>query len=60
MDPYSDFSDRSAGDLTLFGIGFFAYIFAVAGVVLSSVALAVVGGLIFLVTVCAFAVRGDD
>lgn len=59
MDPYSDFAERGPGDLTLFGIGFFAYIFAVAGVIISSVALAVLGGLIFLLTVCVFALRDD-
>ena len=59
MDPYSDSADRGPGDLALFGIGFFAYILAVTGVVISSVALAVLGTLVFLLTVCVFAVRDD-
>jgi hypothetical protein len=59
MDPYSELSERSPGDLVLFGIGFFAYILAMTGVIISSVALAVLGGVVFLVTVCAFAVRDD-
>jgi hypothetical protein len=60
MNDYSDSEDRSAAELLRFAIGFGGFGLAATGVVLTVPALAVFGGVVFLLTVASFGGCGMD
>jgi hypothetical protein len=53
-------SDRAASDFILFALGFIGFVVGAAGVVVSSPATALFGGLLTLFAVSSFLVRSED
>ncbi|HVU99878.1 MAG TPA: hypothetical protein VHH88_00860 [Verrucomicrobiae bacterium] len=47
-------TDRSSSDYFLFGLGFVAFLFAVAGMEVNSVWIAVAGAVVLLLTIVSF------
>ena len=50
-DSYGDSTERTAGELTLFALGFVGFMIAVGGLVLASLPVAVLGAVIFITAV---------
>ncbi len=57
MDESADSSDRSPGDLILFGLGFLAFLLTAGGIVVSYLPAAVLGIFLLLFVVGCFALR---
>ncbi len=57
MDHLEDSTDRSPFELTLFGVTFFASLIGVGGVVLAVPWIAILGGLLALLSVLIFFAR---
>ena len=54
MNGYVDSSERKPSDFFFFALGFFGFLVAAAGIVLTSVACALVGAAILLLAICSF------
>jgi len=60
MNDYSDSTDRSVGELTLFGLAFVGFICGAAGVVVASLFLTLMGGGLLLLSVGALSLCSAD
>jgi hypothetical protein len=51
MDDYTDSTDRTAVDYVLFALGFLGFLMGTGGLIVSSPALAVAGGMLLLLAI---------
>jgi hypothetical protein len=54
MNGYLDSSERKPSDFFFFALGFFGFLVAAAGIVLTSAAFALIGATILLLAICSF------